>query len=309
MKIPLSLPEKFLSANKEKLESLITSVEHEEQIDGLTAVTHMKFLKFDGNGIPLIKALAELMFQHAIDYCLNARDRPAQLTAQDSMRISKAARKLFVHPPATDEDPDQTGEAGELLLYILIEAILGAPQVVAKMELKTNPSLEVNGSDGIHMTWSESDGLVDVYFGESKIYQDLGAALAAAIKSIDSFHEEDILRHEFLLVTKQFKYAHPEVQDFVTNLMSDGTPHTGIRINHACLIGYNWKEYERILKFPAANRLAEIQEKYAADAGRVHDICRNKLASFKNRHLRLVFFFLPFEKVQDFRDAFNAAMD
>ncbi len=299
----------FLSVNKAKLESLVATVEHSEKIEGLTATTRMHFLKFDGNGKPMIKALAELMFEHAIDYCLNARERPATLTPQESMRLSKAARKLFVHPAYTKDDPDQTGEAGELLLYLLIEAVLGAPQVVAKMELKTNPSLEINGSDGIHMSWSAQDSVVDVYFGESKIYQDLGAALSAALKSIDGFHENDILRHEFLLVTKQFKHAHESVKKMITDLMDNGTPNESIRINHACLIGYNWKDYEEIFKSPAGERFSALRTRYATDATRIHDLCRKKLETFSNKHVNLIFFFMPFEKVQDFRDAFNAAMD
>ncbi|MGF1747094.1 DUF1837 domain-containing protein [Vibrio minamisatsumaniensis] len=52
--------------------------------------------------------------------------------------MTKEARKLFRHPEIDSENPDRTGEAGELLLFFLIEAILGAPQMVSKMELKTN---------------------------------------------------------------------------------------------------------------------------------------------------------------------------
>jgi hypothetical protein len=309
MKDGTSPAKELLSANKEKLEKLLATVEHSEVIEDFSATTRMHFLKFDGNGQPVIKALAELMFEHAIDYCLNARERPATLSPQESMRLSKAARKLFVHPAATEDDPDQTGEAGELLLYLLIEAVLGAPQVVAKMELKTNPKLEVNGSDGIHMNWSEKDSVVDIYFGEAKLYQDLGSALTSALKSIDKFHEDDILRHELLLVTKQFKYAHDSVKEMAQELLESGVPSEGVRINHACLIGYNWKEYLEIFKSPASQRLTDLTTKYLSDSARIHELCRAKLTSFKSKHVNLVFFFLPFNKVQDFRDAFNAAMD
>ena len=68
-------------------------------------------------------------------------------------------------PKITDNSPDKTGEAGETLLFFLMEAVLGAPQLVAKMELKTNSNDEVKGSDGIHVRWNEQDKLVDLYFG------------------------------------------------------------------------------------------------------------------------------------------------
>src|SRR3546814_10487872 len=46
---------------------------------------------------------------------------------------------------------NRSGEAGELLLYLLTEWILGAPQIIAKMGLKTNPQMPVHGSDGVHV--------------------------------------------------------------------------------------------------------------------------------------------------------------
>ena len=63
-------------------------------------------------------------------------------------------------------NPDRTGEAGEVLLFFLVEAILEAPQIVAKMELKTNHKDEVKGSDGIHARWNEKLGLVDFFLAK-----------------------------------------------------------------------------------------------------------------------------------------------
>lgn len=306
---PFSDLEQLISASATKLSNCIGHLEHSHSVAGLNGASHLYFLKFDGNGNPMIPALAELMYQHTIDYCIAARERPTALSTAEATRYTKEARKLFVHPPATEEDPDETGEAGELLLYILIEALLRAPQVVAKMELKTNTNLEINGSDGIHMAWNEEDQLVDLFFGESKIYQDLGGAISAALKSIDGFHAAELCRHEFLMVTKQFKYANENIRAAVSQLLSDGVPTPGVRINHACLIGFNWKEYEEVFKKPGANRLAELQARYVADAERILNICAKKLESFKSKHVRLSVFFLPFDKVQDFRDAFNKALD
>jgi hypothetical protein len=305
---PLSGLQGLISASETKLLNCIGHIEHFLPVQGLSGSAHLHFLKFDGNGNPMIPALAELMYQHAIDYCIAARERPTTLTATEATRYTKEARKLFVHPPATEEDPDQTGEAGELLLYLLIESMLGAPQVVAKMELKTNTNLEVNGSDGIHMAWNEQDQLVDIFFGESKIYQDLGSAMSAALKSIDGFHSADLCRHEFLMVTKQFKYANEKIRAAVSQLLTDGVPTSGVRINHACLIGFNWKDYEKIFEKPSSGRLAELQNCYLSDAQRILSICEKKLESFANKHVRLSVFFLPFKNVQEFRDAFNAAL-
>ena len=305
---PIGSFSSLISATKANVLKCIDSTEHTEVISGANISTKMHYLKFDGNGKPMVDALAEYMYQHVIDYCLSARSRQAVLTPQESTRLTKNARKLFITPPMSEDDPDQTGEAGELLLYLLLETMLDAPQVVAKMELKTNAKLEVNGSDGIHMAWNDQDALVDIFFGESKIYQDLGAAMTAALKSVDQFHDNDMCRHEFLMVTTHFKHANDEIKNAVKELLADGVPTDGVRINHACLIGYNWSDYKDIFSVPSSDRLKKLQETYLSDAKRIHDICSKKLAAFKNKHVRLHVFFLPFEKVQDFRDAFNKAM-
>lgn len=257
----------------------------------------------------MVKALAEVMYTHIIDYCLASRDRCQTLTLQEAAKLTKMARKLFVHPEATPADPDQTGEAGELLLYLLIEAVLNAPQVVAKMELKTNPNLEVNGSDGIHMAWNANESLVEIYFGEAKVYQDMGAAIKAALASIDGFHAKDICRHEMLMVTKHFKHAAPAVKSVVGSLILDGVPTSGVRINHACLIGFNWNEYKAIFSQPTSARLDALKSAYLNAAAKIHSTCDEKLEAFASKHLRLTFFFIPFKNVQDFRTAFNEALD
>lgn len=298
----------YLSSCRTKFAKCIDVVEHQQKINSVAVTTRMQYLKFDGNGKPMVEALAECLYAHIIDYCLAAKYRTQPLTAHEATRLTKEARKLFIHPPATAADPDRTGEAGEILLYFLLEAILGAPQVVAKMELKTNTSFEVLGSDGIHMAWNAADSLVDMYFGESKIHQSISTAMSSAIKSIESFHDEGMCRHEFKMVTKHFKYANVEIQAAVNDLIGEGVSSSGVRINHACLIGYNWSEYENLPTFSLADLTSEFQKRYIADSERIHKLLQDRFSTFKHKHLRFEVFFLPFKTVQEFRDAFNEAL-
>ncbi|MDE8757136.1 DUF1837 domain-containing protein [Pectobacterium polaris] len=181
-----------VAVRKSDLESCISVVEHELKISSLAANIRFHHLKFDGNGQPMVKALAGKLYEYIIDYCLSMQDREDKLTNQQALVLTKQARALFRHPEITDDSPDKTGEAGETLLFFLLEAIIGAPQIVAKMELKTNSNDEVKGSDGIHIKWNEEDDLVDFYFGESKLYKRVSAAMDAALESIESFHANEM---------------------------------------------------------------------------------------------------------------------
>ncbi len=306
---PLTELNSFLSACRKNYAKCIDVVEHTDSINGITATTRLHHLKFDGNGKPMISALAETLYEHIIEYCISAQNKSSSPDSREYVRLTKEARRLFIHPESTEDDPDQTGEAGEALLYFLLESVLGVPQIVAKMELKTNKNDEVKGSDGIHMCWNDAEQLVDLYFGEAKLYQDMGKAITSMLKSVDSFHENDMCRHEFKLATKHFKYANPRVQEAVRDLLGSGVPSGEVRINHACLVGYNWDEYKKLLQLPGKELTSSFQEQYKKDSPRIHKSLQSKFDKFERKHLRFEIFFLPFPTVQEFRDAFNAALD
>jgi hypothetical protein len=299
----------YLSACQTSYNKCIDVVEHQHSITGIEATMRLHHLKFDGNGQPMIAALAETLYEHIIKYCLAVQNRPVSLTETEAAKLIKKARKLFIHPPNTPANPDTTGEAGEVLLYFLLESVLGVPQVVAKMELKTNPNDELKGSDGIHMCWNEQDKLVDLYFGEAKLYRDVGSAITSALKSIDTFHDNDMHQHEFSMVTKHFKYADPNVKNAVTQLLELGAPTGDIRINHACLIGYDWKEYGKLPKLATAALTDEFRKRYLTDSQKLHEHLQKRFDNFQKKHLRFEVFFIPFPTVQEFRDAFNKALD
>lgn len=231
------------------------------------------------------------------------------MTAQEAAKYMQEARKLFRVVAVPAQDAELAGEAGELLLYFLLETVLQAPQVVAKVELKTNPALEVNGSDGIHMRWHPTDSIVDVYFGESKLYQSVGAAMTNAFTSIENFHANGMREHEYSMATKFFKGVDDNVKAAVAELLDTGKPGPGARVNHACLIGYDWTAHGHTPGQASAAVEAEYQRQYLADAPRLHQLVQTRFDNCQRKQFGFEVFFLPFTSVQAFRDAFYAAME
>lgn len=306
---PLQQLQALLTASRENYRACVDHIDHGEACDGATATIRLHHLKFNANGQPKIDDLASCLAKHAIDYAISTRHRPFNMNAQEAMHYSQQARRLF-RVVATDNDAsDLAGEAGELLLYFLLETVLEAPQVVAKIELKTNPALEVNGSDGIHMKWNADDELVDVYFGESKMYGDVGNALTAAFASIESFHANGMREHEYSMVTKYFKGSDDHVKDAVTELLDTGRPGPDARINHACLIGYEWAAEGVDAQQAAAEIEAEFRLQFTAQAPRLRGMLQTRLDNCNRRQYGFQVFFLPFGSVQAFRDAFSTAME
>lgn len=221
------------------------------------------------------------------------KNRDEALTTQQSALLVKEARGLFRHPEITETSPDKTGEAGEALLYFLMEAVLKAPQMVSKMELKTNHKDEVKGSDGIHARWNSELGIVDFYFGESKLYQSVSDALNSALKSVNDFHEIKMYEHEFNMVTKHFKYADEEVKQEVSDLFINGEPGPNVRVNHACLIGYDYKGYEDACSEPLGKNKEKFENDFLLGAPQLVRQLQRKLDGFDKKHLVFEIFFLP----------------
>jgi len=308
MELVKNIAEK-ISVETPDFSNCINVVEHDLKITGIKTTVRFHYLKFDGNKQPMVKALADTLYTYIIDYCLSAKNRDETLTARQSTLLTKEARSLFRHPEISDDSPDKTGEAGEALLYFLMEAVLKAPQIVSKMELKTNHKDEVKGSDGIHARWNEELEIVDFYFGESKLYKKVSDALTSALKSVNDFHDIKMYEHEFNMVTKHFKYADEAVKHEISQLFINGNPGANVRVNHACLIGYDYKGYDDIFSEPHSNLISRFEYELLSNAESLVGLLQKKLNEFEKKYLVFDVFFLPFPSVVKFRNAFNEALD
>lgn len=298
-----------LSVSQDEYNKCVRLIEHGYVINGIKATLRLHHIKFDGNGTPMVKALAEMLYNYIINYCMASRGRHDTLTAPQSAQLVKQARGLFRHPEISTNTPDTTGEAGEILLFVLMEAILKAPQIVAKMELKTNPKDEIKGADGLHAHWHERDQVVDFYFGESKLYQSAADAIASAVSSVEAFHDNDMYKYEFTLMTRHFKLADESVRTAVTDMIQNGEPGENARVNHACLIGYDFKGYQDLDGLSGAELNQRFMELFLKDGERLTKLIQKRFDRFRRKQLRFDVFFVPFPCVSQFRNAFNKALD
>jgi hypothetical protein len=292
---------KYIECSREKYNACLDCIETDLAVDGVQVTLRYHHLRFDGNGQPKFQDLAKCLADHLVEYCLSARRRDNPRQAHEFGKLHREARGLL-------RKFDTSGESGELLLYFLMESVLGAPQIVAKMDLKTNHKLEVFGSDGIHMKWNAEDNCLDLYFGEAKLEQTVSSALDNAFASIEKFHAEGAMDLEFGLVTSHFKWADDKVRAAVVDYVDRQKPGSDCRINHACLIGYNWEEYMNLgtLRLDALEK--EFKLRYKDHAPHLQQMLSTRFDKCSRKHLRFEMFFLPFRTVQEFRDAFIKAV-
>lgn len=158
------------------------------------------------------------------------------------------------------------------------------------------------------MRWNDADNLLDVYFAEAKLYASISDAVRKAFSDIRKFHEDGIADREFGLVTSHYKWADDATKKLVLQFIDQQDPVGDHRINHACLIGYDWKEYKKLLDVGRGEFIKNFVDIYREDTGRILKLMKNQFKNPTVKKLRFEIFFLPFSSVQEFRDAFNEAL-
>jgi len=174
---------------------------------------------------------------HIIPFCLprsEIRAAQKELAQGDHvtagrvmMQLSEKARALFIK---AKKGSHRSGEAGEIVLYILTEWLLQAPQIVSKMYHKTNNQMPVHGTDGHAKREIE---IVATYLDFDSIDKD---SKEAFLRYLDPYAEESnerVVTHSVLLVfefslpsgtepedaEQQFtKLTRDLVEDFITSI-------------------------------------------------------------------------------------------
>ncbi len=156
----------------------------------ITAVGKFFYLSFR-DGIPTVDEFIDYIYNQIIPFCIPAKEiRETAKKFEETkdtalwLRLGDKARNLFIK---ARNERVTTGEPWELILYIILEAALLAPQVASKMYLKTSEMMPVHGADSIHMTYDNVSSVLTLFWGESKLYQQLSATLDEMIKSISAF--------------------------------------------------------------------------------------------------------------------------
>lgn len=167
------------------------------------ALLHVRYQE----DVPNVTALADFLSNQAVNYALSRRRREAykaQLLASDNGDlslagdISKVVRKVFID--FRKKNPTRASEVGEVLAYCVAIHHLSAAQLISKMSLKTSSNMPIYGLDGIHA--SVKNGVLNVYFLESKLAGTAASGTADFAKSVAGFNsDKDQIFHEYGLVS------------------------------------------------------------------------------------------------------------
>lgn len=267
------------------------------------------------NGSPELDELLQAVHGRIVPFCLPRKDikkvfDEAILNGPQEAAIAytgliKKATDLFIKAKKGDT---RSGEAGEIILFLLNEWLLKAPQIVSKMYLKTNSNMPVHGTDGIHGRYDNSDNSLHLYWGESKAYQTLEGAVTAAIKSISEFFSKNQQKREIEIVSDHLDLGDAKVEEreaIIAYLDPYNEASNARKTYFSCLLVFSFPNP----KDPNLDD-EELEQHFVANfkatAKKFLEGLPDRMVKADLQNVNFEFFLLPVESAEGFRDKFQA---
>lgn len=309
--------EKFVASLAEAHDDLgarIRMVTHAIKSKNKRVSVHAHYLAFR-EGQPTVAEFVDILYLKLVPFCLHrkhiveAQQQWKTLThdkiQQSAVHLHRQAVDLFKR---ANKNTNRNGEFGELIIYLLIESVLKAPQFVAKMSLKTSAQMPVHGSDGIHLSYDSASGGLKLYWGESKCYASVKRAIDKAAKSIAENLQHDKMAHELFLIDQYFDLAGfpAEFREAILSFLNPFNENYNKRADVSVMfIAFDFAA------FAALNDLKpeEVEERFNADlCSALKDYVARldaDLAKSKVKNHSIEVFFLPVPSVDTMRTMFQ----
>lgn len=178
------------------------------------------------------------------------------------------------------------------------------------MDLKTDSRVHYHGSDGVYAGVT-SDGILKLYWGESKVYEDAADAIRACLDSLAPYlvepeHEGAERERDLLLLSDKADLSNPALTDALRRYFDrSSTQSNRVRYCGVALVGFAAPFYPKANIQTVADEIANAARK--ALVGWCDKIGKS-LTVNKLEKLEIEFFCLPLPSAQEFRDTFLDAM-
>lgn len=306
-----SAPHKDLGARVKKLEFAWENASIDVQ-------GNFYYLAFR-DGKPTVEEFVKTIYDHIPNFCL-----PRKEWEECCKEIAKNPMRVHVYQDAIDKakklliraknQQKTLGEPGEIILYMLLEVMLNAPQMCCKMALKTSEEMPVHGSDAIHMSFDDASDTLTLYWGESKLYKQLSDALNEVCTSIASFlntldgktpRERDIN-----ILRDYMEFDDPATKKAILDYFD---PYCEVSNNRrevfACFVGFDFSFFNKLGGLEKAEVEEEFRTQFLKRIASACDLFEKNIVATKLHEFNFHFFLIPFPRVEDIRERFLKLLD
>lgn len=154
---------------------------------------------------------------------------------------SAAWIKLFMHTKSKFRRSSLQGQFSELLIFNLLQYHFRAIPLLRKMPITTNPNMERNGADAIHI--NIEDEKYKLYIAEAKTYNRETGGLKEGLKdAISDLYNKHYVNHRNELDLYVYEdFISPEIEQIAIDY-KEGNGIERFEVNLVCIVTYDMKK-------------------------------------------------------------------
>lgn len=299
-----------LTGDPEALEVHLELVERDVVLDGHLVKIHCHCLTVDGNGRVQPHRLAEFMRNAVTSYAIPRSKMAAAKERGEKYKSNEAVAALHEQAKRSFTDLARTGEGGEMLLFLLAERFLKLPQILCKMDLKTDTRVHYHGADGVYAGVT-GDGLLKLFWGESKIYKDASDAIKDCLASIAPFliepdHEGAEREQDLILLSDKADLTDPKLTTALKQYFNKNSKQSKrVKYCGIALIGFDAAFYPGNDTKGVADEIAEAARE---ELEKLKIRIGTRLTKEKLDQIEIELLCIPLPSAERFRQAFLKAM-
>jgi len=294
---------KLLVNPGEEMKSNFLEISASKNIVGTLACFSCHMVRFDLMGKSRIQEIAKYLSTRIIEYAIPKKKIKEAKEYHNLTGSTEKYISLFKEAKGLFTDLKNTGECGEVLLYIFTNTFLKIPQVLCKMSFKTSSRLHYQGVDGLHAKYDEQNDQLFLYWGESKVHSDLQQAFTDCFNSISSLLLSDVstgspAERDLHLFRDNIDLGSDVLEKFILSYL-DPNDEKSLKLVHSgiCLIGFDEEAYKETTEEKIKDELSKNIVKWESSL----------LTRLKNKKLEKItfhIFLIPFPSVEEYRKAF-----
>ena len=247
------------SGNSGTFSSIIAKIASHSKNDSEVSLYH---LKADPNGRPMLSELVSVIAKRIINYTIPRKQISAAQDKDNKSGDTTELAGLMYRALETFTELTKTGEGGELLLFALVESILGYPQVLCKMDLKTDEQVHFHGADGVYLGVDNEH--LCLFWGESKLHDSHSSAISECLASVQPILNLEKEANRDLRLLNYIDLSDVALENALESYFDYESESYG-KLRHCavCLVGFDHVAYGDDDKKKLTN--ADISEKLNAD--------------------------------------------
>lgn len=287
----------------------LTTVHTHEKIEDTKSIPHIHHISLDGSSLPRLQDFTNYVSEWILEYVI-PRKKLMEATSGSAAEIRMKHERLRRQAIETFKTTGISGEQGEMLLFVLAEAFLGFPQLLCKMDIKTDRDMHFHGLDGIHCGPGDAPNSLAVYWCESKVHASLDNALSQALDGLKPFllapgTGQSDKRRELALLDRYMGLDDVDLQKRIMDYLNPDSPEFNtISWRGICLIGFDYDYPQKPNAVTSQQFMDEVKAKMADWVLKVKSRAKNRgLESFEIHML-----FVPFGLCEDFRACMKTSL-